>query len=88
MLFGLHSIELEEHLIVVLLQSLNFLQICLLLGVANGKSRHIEICWVCVMRHLPTDALEVLGTIFSQALVNDIAITHENQTIEKGECLT
>jgi hypothetical protein len=58
-----------------------------LLGVGDGESCHEVVGRVCVMGHLPANTFEVLRAVLGESLVDNVAVTHEDEAVEHGERL-
>jgi len=65
----------------------NLIEIIFLLRVVNSKQLHENVSWVRKSRHIIFDGAEVGGRFGRVTLVNNVTVTHDNQSIEKEEGL-
>jgi hypothetical protein len=65
----------------------DFLLILLALRVVDGENSHEDISWVVKPANLVAHTLEVIGAFRSLALENDMAITHQDDSVEESKGL-
>lgn len=58
-----------------------------LLWVVDCEHAHVEIRWVSLKGTNHAQLSEVLSTIFAATLVDDVAIHHEDESVEASEGL-